>query len=170
MSQGTLLLPCRWVGQHIGDFGGDPDSITIFGESAGGASVELQLLSPLSTGDLLKSTRWLVEELKSKVPKIGSFHRAISLSGSSMCFWALNDHVGQSTRKYAELFNCSRQSSREIVDCLRTISASDLMEMQYSTEVDSRVLNRRLLTQFFFLSFSIYRNCTRCCRSIPESI
>lgn len=31
----------RWVQQHIHNFGGDPDVVTIFGESAGGVSVSL---------------------------------------------------------------------------------------------------------------------------------
>ena len=41
----------RWVQQHIRSFGGDPDSVTLFGESAGGASVEFQVLSPHSKGE-----------------------------------------------------------------------------------------------------------------------
>lgn len=31
----------RWVQEHIHNFGGDSDSVTIFGESAGGVSVSL---------------------------------------------------------------------------------------------------------------------------------
>jgi len=42
----------RWVRAHIGNFGGDPASVTIFGESAGGASVEYQILSPHSKGEI----------------------------------------------------------------------------------------------------------------------
>jgi para-nitrobenzyl esterase len=40
----------RWVQRNIAHFGGDPDSVTIFGESAGGLSVHLQLASPLAAG------------------------------------------------------------------------------------------------------------------------
>ncbi|KAL1116581.1 hypothetical protein AAG570_005053 [Ranatra chinensis] len=39
-----------WVKRNIEHFGGDPDSITIFGESAGGASVHYMMMSPLSKG------------------------------------------------------------------------------------------------------------------------
>jgi para-nitrobenzyl esterase len=39
-----------WVRQNIGNFGGDPDNVTIFGESAGGMSVLFHMASPRSKG------------------------------------------------------------------------------------------------------------------------
>lgn len=39
-----------WVREHIKDFGGDPESITIFGQSAGAASVRALLGSPKAIG------------------------------------------------------------------------------------------------------------------------
>ena len=38
----------RWVRANIRAFGGDPDNVTIFGESAGAQDVGLQMLSPLA--------------------------------------------------------------------------------------------------------------------------
>ena len=43
----------RWVRDHISNFGGNGKSVTIMGHSAGGASVEYQVLSPRSKGILL---------------------------------------------------------------------------------------------------------------------
>ncbi|XP_026319308.1 carboxylesterase 1F-like [Hyposmocoma kahamanoa] len=57
----------RWVKKNISNFGGDPDNITIFGESAGAGSVAYHLISPMSKG---------------------LFKRAIAQSGSATCYWA----------------------------------------------------------------------------------
>ena len=50
----------RWIRVNIARFGGDPDNVTVFGESAGAGDIAYLLLSPLADG---------------------LFHRAISQSG-----------------------------------------------------------------------------------------
>ena len=44
------LAALRWVRANIARFGGDPDNVTIVGESAGGMSVHALLTSPAATG------------------------------------------------------------------------------------------------------------------------
>lgn len=44
----------RWVKRNIESFGGDPDNVTIFGESAGGSSVVALTASPLTKGLITK--------------------------------------------------------------------------------------------------------------------
>jgi carboxylesterase type B len=61
------ILALEWVRDHIADFGGNPDDVTIMGESAGGLSVCLHLVAPRSRG---------------------LFHRAITESG--LCDSALS--------------------------------------------------------------------------------
>ncbi len=45
-----LIEGLRWVRENIEYFGGDPDRVTIFGESAGGTNVFSLLVSPLARG------------------------------------------------------------------------------------------------------------------------
>lgn len=40
----------RWVQRNVKYFGGDPNRVTIAGESVGGTSVGLHLISPMSRG------------------------------------------------------------------------------------------------------------------------
>lgn len=46
------VMALKWVKENISNFGGDPDNVTIFGESSGGACVHHLTLSPLAEGRL----------------------------------------------------------------------------------------------------------------------
>ncbi|XP_041816144.1 bile salt-activated lipase-like [Chelmon rostratus] len=74
-----------WVHRNIRSFGGDPDNITIFGESAGGASVNFQTLTPHNKG-LIK--------------------RAISQSGVALCPWGINKNPRKLAEEIALKVNC----------------------------------------------------------------
>src|SRR3546814_9186610 len=48
-------LALSWVRSNIGDFGGDPEKVTIFGESAGAMSVGLHLFSAPDSAPLFRA-------------------------------------------------------------------------------------------------------------------
>src|SRR6202035_440366 len=45
-----MIASLQWVRGNIGSFGGDPDNVTIFGESAGSFAVSDLMASPLAKG------------------------------------------------------------------------------------------------------------------------
>ena len=84
---GTLdiIMALKWVRDNISNFGGDPNNVTIFGESAGGHNV-------LS----------LIASKKAK----GLFHKAISMSGYTTSISkedAYNPKKESSTSKYSSI-------------------------------------------------------------------
>lgn len=68
-----LIAALRWVQTHICAFGGNPDCVTIFGESAGGQQVLMLLASPLAAG--------LFHRAIAQSPVCESFSREEAVSG-----------------------------------------------------------------------------------------
>ncbi|XP_061118049.1 carboxyl ester lipase, tandem duplicate 2 [Conger conger] len=85
-----------WVHRNIRAFGGDPDTITVFGESAGAASVNFQLISP-----------------KNK----GLIRRGISQSGVSLSPWAINKNPRALAEKVAIKVGCP--IDEKMMPCLK---------------------------------------------------
>ncbi|CAL8068472.1 unnamed protein product [Orchesella dallaii] len=112
------VLAFKWIQKNIKEFGGDPNKVTIFGVSAGGASVHYHLLSPLSKG---------------------LFHRAIIQSGSALAFWAYKEKSKDEAVKLATFLNCSHAmenstkiTSQEILECFQNLTADELNTAQFA--------------------------------------
>lgn len=57
----------------------------------------------------------------------GLFHRAIAQSGTGLSPWALWVDTEKRTTAMAEKFNCSTASSKQIIECLKTRSALEII-------------------------------------------
>jgi hypothetical protein len=59
------VMALYWVRRNIAQFGGDPNNVTIFGASAGGASVHYHMLSPMSQGQFQFYVKYVTKNLNS---------------------------------------------------------------------------------------------------------
>ena len=95
------LMALQWINDNIDQFGGDPQRVTIFGESAGAVSISFHLLSPLSRN---------------------LFSQAILQSGAATCPWGSMDsrEIIANGLQLASLINCpANQSDLDaVVECL----------------------------------------------------
>lgn len=98
----------RWVQRNIANFGGDPRNVTIFGESAGGASVCTQIASPKAAG---------------------LFSKAIVQSGTcarSMLQPPTKEVAYQRSERYADGVGCGNPDTR--LSCLRSLPGDKLLD------------------------------------------
>ncbi|XP_031343227.1 esterase E4-like [Photinus pyralis] len=120
MSTGDLVLPgnnglkdqnlaLKWAKNNIRQFGGNPDKITIFGQSAGAASTHFHTLSPLSR-DLISG--------------------AIIQSGSALAPWAISLKPLDYAKRLAGYVNCPNHSSEAIVECMRTVDPYEIVQKE----------------------------------------
>ncbi|XP_045446541.1 juvenile hormone esterase-like [Melitaea cinxia] len=100
----------QWVKNNAGQFGGDPENITIFGESAGGASVTYHMLSPMSKG---------------------LFHKAISQSGACLASWAHQTNGKERAFKVGKHLGKETNDPYELLDFLQSVPSDKLISIGF---------------------------------------
>ena len=112
----------RWVKRNIRAFGGNPANVTIFGESAGGQSVLLQLISPTARG---------------------LFAKAIAESGGYAEYPLPLATAEAQGRAFAAKAGCASQTAQ----CLRSLPVSTILADQNqsgaSADIDGQVVPSR---------------------------
>ena len=105
----------KWVKDNIANFGGNPDKMTIFGESAGGSSVNLHLMSPLSKG---------------------LFHQAIAESGVDLSPFAIQPTFFglRYAKELAQNLGCPTGDHDAMVTCIRGKESTDVQQASASTK------------------------------------
>jgi len=113
----------RWVRQNIRAFGGNPANVTIFGESAGGQSVLVQLISPTARG---------------------LFAKAIAESGGYAQYPVTLASAEAQGQAFATKAGCADQTAK----CLRSLPVATILADQNqsgaSADIDGLVLTEPL--------------------------
>ncbi|XP_077292735.1 juvenile hormone esterase-like [Arctopsyche grandis] len=107
------VIGLKWVHKYIRNFGGDNTRVTIFGQSAGGCSVSLHLISPMVDSNL--------------------FQQAIIMSGSSHANWAFDTNPTVYAKSlYSVLRNTTvKASNPEMEDVFKNVSIIEFMKAVY---------------------------------------
>ena len=103
-----------WVRANIRSFGGDPDRITIFGQSAGAASVRALMGSPRALGKFAAAI---------PLSNLGGINYGTTYSR----YYTIPQEVDVAARTILNATGCATAASR--VDCLRAVPANTLASL-----------------------------------------
>lgn len=96
----------KWVKENIAAFGGNSESVTIFGNSAGGASVQFHMLSPQSAG---------------------LFHKAIMQSGCALNPWVMPRDPKEMALRFGKSIGCATAVSLDFLNCLLMKTTEEIL-------------------------------------------
>ncbi|XP_028635125.1 acylcarnitine hydrolase-like isoform X2 [Grammomys surdaster] len=114
----------HWIRQSIVHFGGNPDRVTIFGESAGGTSVSTHVVSPMSQG---------------------LFRGAIMESGVALLPYLIADTSEMFSTTVAKLSGCEVMDSETLVHCLRGKSEAEILAINKVIQMIPAVVDGEFL-------------------------
>lgn len=107
-----MRMALKWVQNNIEKFGGNKNNVTLFGESAGAASVHYLMLSPTTKG---------------------LFHKAIIQSGSALNNWSWGKN---NSAEIAKVMNYKETDEKTIFEKLKKESAKSIYNGQRNHKED----------------------------------
>lgn len=110
------VVALEWVKKYIAGFGGDPNRITVIGQSAGAASVRALLSSPKA-----------IPNIAAAIPmsNLAGFNYATTYSQ----FYSISDAVSTVTIPILEEAECNLPNNTAILACLRAYDAEALVSL-----------------------------------------
>ena len=103
-----IILALNWVRGNIKDYGGNPDRLTLFGESAGSMAISAVLASPALEDGLLAGA----------ILQSGTMVRTMEIAGE-------RDSYPEYARKVGEGLGCKPDS---LLECLKAASVENLVQ------------------------------------------
>jgi para-nitrobenzyl esterase len=116
----------KWVRRNIRAFGGNPEKVTVFGESAGGLSTFVNLVSPTARG---------------------LFHRAIVESGAYLLTQPTLAQAEAAGTNFANAVQCNQPNPADVLSCLRALSVPTILGVagfSPAPNVDGKVLTQSI--------------------------
>ena len=128
------IMALQWVKDHIAAYGGDPENITYFGESAGGAHVSYLIASPMGKG---------------------LFKRGIIQSGAYNLFnWTSKDKAQELGLKTQTVLNAPDLQTMKTLSAESILSASISLNHPYGPNIDGTLIPNNLTKLFDEGSFN----------------
>lgn len=105
----------KWIKNNIEQFGGDPNNVTIFGESAGAASAIYHLFSHMSKG---------------------LFNKAIAQSGTAIDDWAIQRDGRERAFRVGKVLGKETEDENELLEFLQSVSVTKLLALTFKTRTE----------------------------------
>ncbi|KAK5650359.1 hypothetical protein RI129_001388 [Pyrocoelia pectoralis] len=103
------VLALQWIHENIIYFGGNPDRVTLFGESAGSSSVSYLAQFPVTKG---------------------LFQGVIMESGTNLCPWSIQVQPLRNAQSLAKLLDINTTSPETMIDGLRKVDYETVQAAQ----------------------------------------